>query len=114
MWATGDIWDAFDFGLEGHLEARKNRFGLAFDFIWTDLGVPAAPEAQLVDVTVDVRQLITEGFVFYRAASGGRSDNPAHLDILLGGRYTGTGSRLTAEGDAGLRHRELGREGGPP
>jgi hypothetical protein len=96
-----DILDNFDFGLEGHFEARKNRVGLVFDFIWSDLGVPVAPEAELADFTVDVRQLITEGFVFYRAASGGRSDNPAHLDLLVGMRYTGTKTRLTAETSAG-------------
>jgi hypothetical protein len=98
-----DIWDSFDFGLEGHFEARKDRFGLGFDFIWSDLGVPVAPEAQIADFTVDVRQLISEGFVLYRAASGGRSDNPAHLDLLLGGRYTGTRTRLQAE-SAGVEY----------
>lgn len=92
-----DVWDSFDFGLEGHFEARRNRFGLGSDFIWSDLGVKVAPNATLADFTVDVRQLITEGFGFYRVASGGRTDNPAHLDLLMGLRYTGTRSRLQAE-----------------
>jgi hypothetical protein len=96
-----DILSNFDIGLEGHFEARKNRFGLAFDFIWSDLGVPVAPDAELLDFTVDVRQLFTEGWAFYRVASGGRSDNPAHLDVLAGMRYTATKTRLTAETGTG-------------
>jgi len=92
-----DILSNFDFGLEGHFEARKNRLGLGFDFIWSDLGVPVAADAQIADFTVDIRQLFTEGFAFYRVATGGRSDNPAHLDVLAGARYMGTRARLQAE-----------------
>lgn len=92
-----DILSNFDFGLEGHFQARKDRIGLAFDFIWSDLGIPVAEDVEFADFTVDVRQLITEGYVFYRVASGGPSDNPATFDLLIGARYTGTRARLQAE-----------------
>ena len=92
-----DILSNFDFGLQGHFQARKDRLGLALDFMWSDLGIPVAPDAQIADFTVDVRQLFTEGYAFYRVASGGRADNPGHLDLLVGARYTGTRARLQAE-----------------
>jgi hypothetical protein len=95
-----DILDDFDIGLQAHAEARKNRLGLALDFIWSDLGVPAA-QADLLDFTADVRQLFTEGLVFYRVASGGGDDHHAHLDVLVGVRYTATRTRLTAKTGAG-------------
>jgi hypothetical protein len=101
-----DIMDNFDFGLQGHFEARKNRFGLGLDFVYTNLGVPVAPGAPIVDYEVDLRQLIAESFVFYRAASGARSDNPAHLDVILGGRYTGTKTRLSAQTSTGIHDGE--------
>ena len=99
-----DILSNFDFGLEGHFQARKDRIGLAFDFIWSDLGVPVAEGIEFADFTVDVRQLITEGYVFYRVASGGSSDRPATFDVLVGARYTGTRARLQAEGAGGIEY----------
>ena len=101
--SISDMLSNFDIGLQGHFEARKDRLGFAFDFIWSKLGVPAA-QTPVGQFTVDVRQFITEGVVFYRAATGGRADNPAHLDVLLGVRYTGTRSRLTAETNAGVAY----------
>ena len=97
-----DIWDNFDVGFDGRFEARKNRVGFGVDFIWSNLGVPVASSVQLADFDVDVRQVFTEGFVFYRVASGGRPDNPAHLDLLAGVRYTSTKTRLTGESAGGV------------
>ena len=102
-----DIWDNFDFGLAGRFEARKNRFGFGLDFTYNNLGAPVAPSAAVVGslgLEADVRQLFGEGFAFYRVAHGGRADNPAHLDVLAGARYTGTRVRLTAETGAGVQH----------
>jgi hypothetical protein len=95
-----DIWDNFDFGLAGRFEGRKDRIGFGLDFTYNNLGVPVASSAPVVGslgLEADVRQLFTEGFAFYRVAQGGRADNPAHLDVLVGARYTGTRVRLTAE-----------------
>jgi len=96
-----DILENFDVGLQGRFEARKNRFGLAADFVWMNLGVPAA-QTQVADLTVDFRQFVVEGTVFYRVASGGRADNPAHLDVLAGVRYTTSRTRLSADSAAGV------------
>ena len=99
-----DLWDNLDFALAGRLEGRKDRFGFGFDFTYNNLGVPVASDAPLIgrlNLEADVRQLFTEGFGFYRVASGGREDNPAHLDLLMGARYTGTKTRLSAQGPGG-------------
>jgi opacity protein-like surface antigen len=105
--SVSDILSNFDFGLEGHFEARKNRLGLGADFIYTNLGADVAPGVELVDVRADVRQLITEGFVFYRLASGTRG---GRVDLLAGARYTGTRARLTAEGAGGIDYDRDGKE----
>ena len=34
-----------------------------------------------------MKSFTAEGLGFYRAASGGREDNPAFLDVLAGVRY---------------------------
>jgi len=83
-----DILENFDVGLQARFEARKDRFGLGADFVWMNLGAAVA-ETQLADLTVDFRQFVAEGTLFYRVASGGRADNPAHLDVLAGVRYNG-------------------------
>jgi hypothetical protein len=43
-----------------------------------------------------VKSLTAEGLGFYRAASGGRKENPAALDVLVGARYYRTSSELSA------------------
>lgn len=100
--SISDILSKFDIGLQGHFEGRKNRVGFGADLMWINLGADAA-STQAATLTVDVRQLVTEGFVFYRVANGGSTDNPAHLDVLVGGRYTGTRTRLTIEPISGTR-----------
>jgi hypothetical protein len=102
-----DIWDNFDFGLAGRFEGRKNRFGFGLDFTYNNLGAPVASNAPVVGalgLEADVRQLFSEGFAFYRVAHGGRADNPAHLDVLVGARYTDTRARLTADTSAGVQY----------
>ena len=47
-----------------------------------------------LDISADVRLAMVEGLGFYRVATGGRSDNPAHLDVIAGVRYFGTSGRL--------------------
>jgi hypothetical protein len=102
-----DLWDNLDFFFAGHLEGRKDRFGFGLDLSYNNLGVPVAPDAPVLgklNLEADVRQLFTEGFGFYRVASGGRNDNPAHLDVLVGARYTGTKTRLSAKGPEGTEY----------
>ena len=95
-----DILDNFDLGFQGRFEARKDRLGLATDFVWMNLGAGVA-QTRVADFTVDFRQFVAEGTAFYRVASGGRADNPAHLDVLAGVRYTTSRTRLNAESAAG-------------
>jgi hypothetical protein len=95
-----DILDNFDLGFQGRFEARKDRLGFATDFVWMNLGIDAV-HTQVADFKVDFRQFVAEGIGFYRVASGGRADNPAHLDVLAGVRYTTSRTRLTAESAAG-------------
>jgi hypothetical protein len=97
-----DVIQNFDFGLQGHFEARKGRWGFGLDLSYINLGVPVGGSlAQALDANVDVRQLMAEGLGFYRAAHGGRADNPAYLDVIVGTRYTGTRTRLqTSVGDS--------------
>ena len=94
-----DIWENLDLALQGHFEARKDRIGFGLDVIWVNLGAAVATSGP-VDTTVDVRQLVTEGFGFYRVLAGGPDENPAHLDAVVGVRYTGLRTRLSLEGAA--------------
>ena len=102
-----DIWNNFDMGALGHFDARKNRVGMSLDFVYTSLGAPVARSAPVIGslaLEAHVKQLITEGTAFYRVASGGRADNPAHLDVLAGARYYGTRTRLEATTGAGAEY----------
>lgn len=102
-----DIWDDFDFGLAGRFEGRKNRLGFGLDFTWNNLGAPVASSAPVVGalgLEADVRQLFAEGFGFYRVAQGGGAGNPAHLDLIVGARYTETRVRLTAQAVSGAQY----------
>jgi len=95
-----DVISDFDIGLLGHFEARKKRWGFGLDILYLKLGAPVAEEAPILGplgIQADVRQLMTEGLAFYRAKSGGREDNPSHVDLLVGARYFGASARL--EGD---------------
>ena len=99
-----DMISDVDFGLQGHIEGRKDRVGFGADVFYVDLGIPVdagAPEIGGLDLEVDARQLIAEGFFFFRAATWGRSDNPGFLDVLAGVRYSDARNRLTATSDAG-------------
>jgi hypothetical protein len=51
---------------------------------------------------VDFRQLVAEGIGFYRVTSGGPADNPAHLDVLAGVRYTTSRTRLSTDTAGGV------------
>lgn len=98
--AFSDLWEDLDFGFSARFEGRKDRFGLGADVTYNDLGVPVAADAPVPDalgLKTDVRQLFAEGYAFYRLARGTRENSPAHVDLIVGARYTGTRSRLTAD-----------------
>ena len=87
----------------GHFEARKDRLGFGADLMYLNLGADVAstqPILGRLDLAADVRQLVTEGFVFYRVVSGGRAGG-AYLDVLAGLRYNGTRTQLKGTGATG-------------
>ena len=91
-----DIWDNLDIAVLGRLEGRKNRVGFIADASYLDLGASVASDRPILgqlDLKADVRSLIAEGLVFYRAAAGG-SNGGASLDVFGGVRYFGTSSQL--------------------
>ena len=93
-----DVISDFDIGLLGHVEGRKRRLGFAFDVMYLNLGAPVAAAAPVLGaVSADVRLLVTEGLGFYRVVNGGGTDNPSHLDLLVGARYVGTSARLRSD-----------------
>jgi hypothetical protein len=57
-----------------------------------------------LDLEADVRQLIGEGFAFYRVARGGsQPDNPAHADVVVGGRYNSTSAQISGSDFEGTK-----------
>lgn len=126
MWATGisgsssvanlpevpvdmsfsDIFSELDFGALGYFEARRDRFGIAMDVVYVNLGPPVetgAPVIGKLSLEADVRSTMAEGFLFYRVAHGG-DDKPAFLDLIAGTRYSDNRTRLTATTDAGIAY----------
>lgn len=93
-----DVFSNFHFGFLGHFEGRKDRFGLATDVMYMNLHVPVATSAPvgLLGFHTTIKSSTVEGLGFYRVASGGRSDNPAGLDVLVGARYYSMSAQLNA------------------
>jgi len=94
-----DVFSSFHFGFLGHFEGRKDRFGLATDVMYMNLHVPVAtgvPVLGQLGLDTTIKSTTVEGLGFYRVASGGRKDNPAGLDILVGARYYSMSSQLNA------------------
>jgi hypothetical protein len=94
-----DVLSNFHFGFLGHFEGRKDRFGLATDVMYMNLHVPVAegvPVIGQLGLNTTVKSTTVEGLGFYRAATGGRKDNPAGLDVLVGARYYGMSTELNA------------------
>jgi hypothetical protein len=94
-----DVMKDFHFGFLGHVEGRKDRFGLATDIMYTDLHVPVAMGVAVLGqlgLDTTVKSTTVEGLGFYRAANGGAKDNPASLDVLVGARYYGMSNQLNA------------------
>jgi hypothetical protein len=94
-----DIFSSLHFAFLGHFEGRKDRFGFATDVMYMNLHVPVAdgvPVLGQLNLDTTVKSSTVEGLGFYRVASGGRKDNPAGLDILVGARYYGMSTELNA------------------
>jgi hypothetical protein len=99
-----DVFSNFHFGFLGHFEGRKDRFGFATDIMYMNLHIPVAegvPVLGQLGLNTTVKSTTVEGLGFYRAATGGRKDNPAGLDVLVGARYYGMSTELNATLPAG-------------
>lgn len=102
-----DVISNFDVGVLGHFEARRNRFGFGIDLLYLNLGadiVTSGPILGLLDPQADLRQLTTEGFVFYRLAKGGsHAGNQGFADLIVGARYYGVRSQIRGDTFEGTR-----------
>jgi hypothetical protein len=102
-----DVISNFDIGLMGHFEARRNRFGFGADLLYLNLGADittSGPILGQLDPQADLRQLTTEGFVFYRLAKGGRvARNQGFADLIVGTRYYGIRSQIKGDSFEGTK-----------
>lgn len=92
-----ELWHHLKFNITGHFEARRDRFGLGFDFFYVHLGAPVVgPIGEFVDASVNLRQIIGDGFLFYRVAQG-PAGFPFSLDLTGAARVWSTNARLESD-----------------
>lgn len=92
-----ELWDHLKFNITGHFEARRDRFGLGLDFFYVHLGAPVVgPIGDFLNASVNLRQIIGEGFLFYRVAHGS-SAFPWTLDVTGAARVWSTNARLQSD-----------------
>jgi hypothetical protein len=92
-----DVIKNFDFGFANRFDGRKGRLGFSTDLLYMNLGadIPGREVLGQFEPEVDIRQLVVEGDVFYRAyhAPQGKG-TPAFVDLLVGARYNGMSSQI--------------------
>lgn len=82
-----DVLSSLEFGLMGAFEARRGRWGLLADAIYTR-NAGSARVAGVLDADLELSQTLLSAGLFQRLAEG-----PAVLDAIAGLRY----NRMTAE-----------------
>jgi len=93
--SVSDVLKAFHFGFMGVFEGRKDRWGFSLDTFYVDLRAPVKETIEgNANLEATVKDTMLTGVGFYRVANGGRKDNPASLDVLVGARYYNTSSQL--------------------
>ncbi len=105
-----DIWDALDCAALGHIEARKEKWGLFFDTIYMNLGQSdritlITPEDVVVtpNAKIDLTMRIIEYGGFYQVAQwcpSGDSKKTIKLDALAGGRYWDIEQKVTIDSES--------------
>jgi hypothetical protein len=66
--------------------------------------MPVGVVLDRLEPEVDIRQLVGEADVFYRACRGRSNEGaPAFVDVLIGARYNGMSSRLQGSGFEGTK-----------
>lgn len=87
----------FIFGAMAHAEARKERFGIGTDLLYSNIGDTldtgrASPSLQTLNLSL--KQVFSEAFLFYRVIEEGNPSNPYVFDLLGGARYYWTQSEI--------------------
>jgi opacity protein-like surface antigen len=102
--STSDVLDALDFGAMGSFEARKDRWGLFFDVVYSKISFGGGGAASLrggpgisVNADLDIKNTIASAAVLYRAIEG-RSP----VDLFLGVRYNDVDLDATVSVAGGL------------
>ncbi len=98
-----DFLESTRAGLQVYFEARRNRFFVAFDGTWANLGTEI--EGRLVDLDIEIRQRIYDirvGFQVYRTDIGNMIRRKKFdwqrrgiVDLFVGGRYFRTEPVIT-------------------
>jgi hypothetical protein len=79
------IFDQLEFGLTGHFEGGRVKVSFGLDLMYVAAPVSGQiPEP--LDASVNLRQLVAEGFGYYRVAQGS-GENPWKLELLGGVRF---------------------------
>jgi hypothetical protein len=92
-----ELWDHLKFDITGHFEARRDRFGLGVDFMYVHLAVPVeGPIGEFVNASVNMRQIIGEGFLFYRVVHG-PAGFPWTLDLTGAARVWNVNTRIESD-----------------
>ncbi len=96
-----DIFDNLKFVLDGHFEAGKDRFGFGVNFLYVHERTPIQGEIpELLDASVNLRELIADGFGYYRLVQGS-GECPWKLELMGGARFWNVNTRV--ESDLGLQ-----------
>jgi len=91
------LWDHLEFNITGHFEARHDRFGLGMDLFYVHLAAPiVGPLGGFLNASVNLRQIIGEGFLFYRVARGS-AEFPWSLDLTGSARVWNTNTRFQSD-----------------
>ncbi len=91
-----DTIQNLDLAFIAHGETRKGRLGFGLDLNYIDLGTPVPSSGILgaASPKLDILQIVTQGFAFWRASAWGTPESPGAFDLLGGLHYFHVRTRL--------------------
>jgi len=96
-----DILKNVNLAFVGHVEARRNQFGFGTDVLYAALEADIPTSGPILGQTnprANVKELIAEGFGFYRLATmGSEPDNLGFADVIFGARYSGMKTQIKGD-----------------
>lgn len=104
--SASDVLDALEFGAMGSFEARKDRWGVFLDLVYSKLSLGGGGSASLrggpgitVNADLDIKNTIASGALLYRAVEGSTP-----VDLFVGARYNDVelDATVTVAGGLGL------------